>query len=317
MSMTVKLNIQKPMSQNLEHFFNKEEVTIAVTDSGLGGVSIAADVVEKIKITGVFRKVHIIFFNALFDIKSGYNKLKTNKEKVRIFNKVLNSLHKNFKPDLILIGCNTLSVIYHDTSFSTDTTIPVIGMVEEGVNLIMEKYFSEPKAYIIIFATDTTIFKATHKRMLIERGVQPEKIISIACGDLADKIEQGYQSRETRIAVARYVAEAINKINNPALPLIISLNCTHYGYIVNTFKKAFEQNGITPVAVLNPNSRMSDFIFHEDKLNRFEETDVSIEIVAKVFIFPHVRKSISELVGITSMQTARALTNYERDENLF
>ena len=305
------------MTQKLESFFNKEDVTILITDSGMGGVSIAADIVERIKNSGIFRRARIIFFNSSFDNKSGYNKLKTNEEKVRIFNDALNSMQQNYKPDLIMIGCNTLSVIYAETSFSKQRTTPVIGIVKTGVDLILEKLSSEPQANIVIFATPTTIAKNSHKKMLIEKGVNPEKIVGISCLELADKIEEGYQSKETKTLVSQFVTYATAKLKDVNQPLIVSLNCTHYGYVLDMFKQEFEKQGVYPVAILNPNPCMSNFIFQADKLHRFGETDTAIEIISKVAIFPDVMKSISELVGKISPQTVQALKNYKRDINLF
>jgi hypothetical protein len=103
---------------NLNDFFQKREVTIAVTDSGLGGLSILAEAAEKMKENKIFRHTHFIFFNSLFSEDGGFNSLKTQKEKVLIFDSALRSLMENCSPDLILIGCNTLSVLYDKTPFS-------------------------------------------------------------------------------------------------------------------------------------------------------------------------------------------------------
>lgn len=301
----------------IKQFFSKDDVTILVTDSGLGGVSIAADMVEKLKTVKIFRKVRVVFFNSSFDNQSGYNKLKTNEEKIRIFNNALNSMQSNYRPDLILIGCNTLSVIYPETPFARSTTIPVIGIVETGVDFILEKLKNAPNAKIIIFATSTTITKGSHKKMLVQRGVKPENIIGISCADLADKIEDGHQSVETRDFVAHCVKEALSKLIDPDQPIIVSLNCTHYGYVLKFFEQEFEKNDIKPIAILNPNPRLAEFILQPEKFHRFKKTQVSIEVIAKVTIFPGVMKSIGELVATISPQTVQALQHYRRDENLF
>jgi hypothetical protein len=96
-----------------ETLTNKKEITILVTDSGLGGLSVAADVAARLPESGVFEKARIVFYNALFH-NSGYNNLKTDAEKVRIFNAVLKAMNRRYHPDL-LIACNTLSVVYEKT----------------------------------------------------------------------------------------------------------------------------------------------------------------------------------------------------------
>ena len=69
---------------SFQNFFRKNEVTIVITDSGLGGLSILADAVERLKDWKSFQKVDFVFFNALFSSEGGYNTLKTHQEKVSL-----------------------------------------------------------------------------------------------------------------------------------------------------------------------------------------------------------------------------------------
>jgi hypothetical protein len=150
---------------NLAGFFNKEKVTIAVTDSGLGGLAVMAEAVRRMKDERVFKEADFIFYNALFSLEGGYNSLKTRQEKIEVFSSALENLERKYQPDLILIGCNTLSVLYPDTPFSRKTKIPVIGIVEAGVEMIAEGLRAHPEAAVILFGTPTTVSEATHKRL--------------------------------------------------------------------------------------------------------------------------------------------------------
>jgi len=98
-------------------FLGKEEITVVITDSGLGGLSVMDDVARKLKISGCFKKVNLIFANALFNANTGYNALQTRAEKINQFSNVLTGIEQHFKPDVILIACNTLSVLYKETEF--------------------------------------------------------------------------------------------------------------------------------------------------------------------------------------------------------
>ncbi|NOR15644.1 MAG: hypothetical protein GQ544_08070, partial [Candidatus Aminicenantes bacterium] len=64
--------------------FDASDITIAVFDSGLGGLAITADVLERIKTSKIFQNVHILFYNALFSTEGGYNSLKTREEKLNV-----------------------------------------------------------------------------------------------------------------------------------------------------------------------------------------------------------------------------------------
>ena len=50
---------------DLKKLLNKKKITIVITDSGLGGISILAGIEAKLKETRSFEEVNLIFFNAL------------------------------------------------------------------------------------------------------------------------------------------------------------------------------------------------------------------------------------------------------------
>jgi glutamate racemase len=301
----------------LANFFIKREVTIAVTDSGLGGLSILGDAVERMKKENVFQKVHFVFFNALFSTEGGYNSLKTREQKVQIFNSALKNLEETYAPDLILIGCNTLSVLYKNTSFSRDTVIPVIGIVNSGVDLIAQNLKTHPESKVILFGTQTTMNDGTHTQKLEERGFLPERVVSQACPELVSYIEKGYDSDETEMLVLAYVDEALQKLGNPDPELYVSFNCTHYGYSLDLWEKAFKSLGVKPRAFLNPNFRMNDFLFQSPRTGRYKKTDVSVQVVSMVEIEKKRIQSIGTWLEELSPQTADALRNFTHDPKLF
>jgi glutamate racemase len=302
---------------NLNDFFQKKEVTIAVTDSGLGGLSVMAEAVEKIEDTKMFSRVDFIFFNALFSNSGGYNSLKTQKEKVLIFNSALESLEADFNPDLILIGCNTLSILYDKTPFSQQTVIPVVGIVDSGVELIAESLRSHPEAKVLLFATPTTISEGAHKKKLVERGFLEERIILQACPELAQYIEKNHSGDETEMLIYAYADEALQKLNGTDFPLYISFNCTHYGYSLDLWREVFHDLGTEPMGFLNPNSRMTEFMDLPAHFNRFKSTHVTTRVVSMVEIGEETILSLGRWIAEISPKTAAALQKYEFKENLF
>ncbi len=301
----------------LSDFFHKEEVTIGVVDSGLGGLSIMAEAVERTKDWKGLRKAHFIFFNALFSNQGGYNSLKTLEEKVSIFDSALKSLEKNYEPDMILIGCNTLSSIFEGTAFSKQTKIPVIGIIDASVELIAHNLKVHPESKIILFATQTTVSQGVYNDRLVKKGFLAERIILQACPDLVNYIERDYDGSETEMLIFAYVHEALQRIGTYKSPLLVGLNCTHYGYSLELWKKAFRDHGITPLAFLNPNSKMIDFLFPAKIKNRCEKTEVFTHVLSMVEIGQEKIASIGSYLNTYSPETARALTNYELREDLF
>jgi len=301
----------------LSDLFHEKEVTIAVVDSGLGGLSIMAEAAERTWDWRGFRKAHFIFFNALFSNQGGYNSLKSLTEKVSIFDSALRSLEKKYQPDLILIGCNTLSSIYTETFFSKQTEIPVVGIIDAGVELIAQNLKAHPESKVILFATQTTVSQSSHKDRLVEKGFLPERIIFQACPDLVNYIERNYGGSETEMLIFAYVDEALQKIGAHKAPLFVSLNCTHYGYSIGLWRKAFSDLGVTPLAFLNPNSKMIDFLFPAKYSDRYKKTDIFMHVVSMVEIGQEKIASIGTYLNTYSPKTAHALRNYELNGDLF
>jgi glutamate racemase len=295
---------------------NNADVTIMITDSGLGGLSVAADVAARLSGSGVFRKARIVFYNALFH-KIGYNGLDSEAEKARIFDVVLRDMEKRYRPDILLIACNTLSVVYNDTKFSRRPAFPVVGIVETGVDLIAEQFTKTPEASVLIFATKTTIESEAHKKALVARGLPAGRIFGQACHKLAGAIERGTASEETVGYIRQFVGEALAKAGGPGRPLFGSFNCTHYGYVRQQFAEAFAAAGVADIVLLDPNPRMADFLFRAPYLGRHAATDVAVEVVSKLEITPQERDSIGPLLRAVSPAAADALQNYTHDPNLF
>jgi glutamate racemase len=298
-------------------FFQKNRVTIAVMDSGLGGLSVLAEAARRMKETGVFERVDFVFFNALFSNEGGYNSLKTRQEKILVFDSALEGLHDSFRPDVILIGCNTLSVLYKDTLFSKRSVIPVIGIVNSGVELIAQGLRDHPDASVIIFGTATTISERTYPNELERLGFAAGRIHGQSCPELENFIENDPQGDETGMLISGCMSEALEKLPSPPPPLLISLNCTHYGYSLPLWERAFEEAGFKPLAVLNPNSRMTDILFDPRHFGRFKKTEIRIRAVSMVEISRPKIDALAAQLERTSPETAEALRLYEHKPDLF
>ena len=236
--------------------------------------------------------------------------MKTTGQKVAVFNNALVSMEEHFDPDIILIACNTLSVLYDYTEFSRHTSIPVIGIVGTGVDLIKSKMDKHEQADVIIFATKTTVGQGKHKSQLIEMGIPEQKIFTQACPRLAGRIEADSRSDTTKSLVEQYVNDAVQKLPGRDKPYYVSYNCTHYGYVDELFKQSFKSAGINVVEFLDPNPLMADFIFAQEFLNRYPQSDVSIRVVSQPELPPGKLASIYSLIESQSSGTAEALLSY-------
>jgi glutamate racemase len=298
-----------------ERLFGKDEITIAITDSGVGGLSVMDAISKKMKVLGCFKRVKLIFVNALFDANAGYNSLQTREEKIRIFSKVLSAIDERYHPDIILIACNTLSVLYKETDFIKKSNTPVIGIVEPGVQLIKEKLLKDSTSDVIIFGTETTIEEGSHKKALSELKISGNRIITKACPQLQSYIEQNPTSEETGMLISVYLNEALDQLPDKYGAVYLSLNCSHFGYSAGLWEKAFNETPYKLGGILDPNYIMGDFLVSEQCRNRFADTKLSFSVISRVELIN--KKTMSDLFLKKTPELARALDNYEIIPDLF
>jgi glutamate racemase len=295
---------------------NKEDVTILITDSGMGGLSVAADLSARLPESGVFRNARVVFYNAQF-AGTGYNGLDSEEEKALIFGEVLDAMMEQYDPDMILIACNTLSVVYENTEFAKNPPIPVVGIVDTGVDLIADQFQKTPDATAIVFGTLTTIESGVHKDLLVSQGFPEDRIVGQAAHRLAGAIERGPDSEETMTYIRQFVGEALEKVGEPEGPIFGSFNCTHFGFARDQFATAFAEAGYPEVELLDPNPMMSDFLFQPPYLYRHPQTNMTVEVVSKLEFTEQERGAIGPLLRAVSPAAADALDNYTFDPELF
>ncbi|MGE5347065.1 MAG: aspartate/glutamate racemase family protein [Acidithiobacillales bacterium] len=295
----------------------KPDVTIVVTDSGLGGLSVAADLAARLPASGIVRSARIVFVNAEPDVGLGYNDMKLETDKARVFDAALEAMERRYRPDLILIACNTLSVVYPDTAHAKRAGTETVGIVGLGAGLIAREFKGKKETTVVIFGTKTTIDSGAYPRLLVEDGIPPDRIVSVACPRLTGAIERGATSDATAAEVKRFVAEAVGRLPEKGGPVVASLSCTHFGYVKPLWERAFASLGYPGVKLLDPNPLMTDLVIGEGGPKRYPETKVTVEVVSKVPIDAGTQASLGALLRGVSPLAANALAHYRREPGLF
>jgi glutamate racemase len=295
----------------------KPDVTILVTDSGLGGLSVAADLAARLPASGIVRSARIVFVNAEPDGGFGYNDMKSEAEKARVFDAALAAMEARYRPDLILIACNTLSVVYPGTAHARSGGTETVGIVGLGAGLIAREAGKIPGATTVIFGTKTTIESGAYPRLLVEKGIPSDRIVGEACPRLTGAIERGGASEETARQVRRFVAEAVGRLPDGKGPVVASLSCTHFGYVRSLWEKTFASLGYPGVKVLDPNPLMTDLVLREGSPKRYGGTTVTVEVISKVPIGEGTRVNLGALLRTVSPPTAEALAHYRLEPDLF
>lgn len=291
-------------------------IRIVVTDSGLGGISVLADMEKELSETHIFSNVELIFFNALYSKSLGYNEMKNNDEKVKVFNNALYAIEENYKPDIILIACNTLSVVYPTTQFAKQSRTKVEGIVEAGVDLFFENLKREQNSSIILFGTPTTINSGLHKSLLIKKGIEEKRIVNQSCPILESEIQDDPESGKVFRLIQQFINEASEKIVYGNEKVYAGFCCTHYGYSSDIFENVMIDKFGDNVEILNPNSKMVESLVKKNT-ESYDGSSMTVKVVSQVEIYEHEKKALSKILKNDAPLTVAAIEEYELRPNLF
>jgi len=307
--------MNRTIREKLEVLFNKDNVLIAVMDSGLGGLSICAELERGLHQNPLFRKVSLIYFNVWPEQERGYNSLGSVSERVGVFDRALAGVY-SYSPDLIMIACNTLSVIYERTPFSLHAAIPVLDIVDFGVDLIYDGLTKNPDSQALVLGTRTTISENVHQRILIQKGADAHRIITQACHGVATEIEKDPQGEAVVGLIEEYMRQAALKTTGRGT-VLAALCCTHFAYSENIFRDKLREELTADVELLDPNSQMSDFMFSLGKPVRFPGKHIQVKVISKIVLEPMKIQSISGIISNISEKIADALVDYTYQPDLF
>jgi glutamate racemase len=300
---------------------NKKETTILVTDSGLGGLSVFADIAEQFKKKAPCERITLVYFNAWPFPDKGYNHFPDMAAKAMVFNNAMEAMAK-FSPEAILIACNTLSVIYPFTAFSKAPTSRVTGIVDHGVTLIYEHLEQTPDSRVVIFGTPTTTEEGTHKKALVKMGINPSRIINQGCVNLAGKIERDPFGKDVSQMIETNTKEAALKLGPSKGTVFAALCCTHFGYCSHLFATCLANHTRQEIMILDPNTRMAQdqigpMIDMGKDTPQFSSPQIDMKIVSRVFWEATRIMSYEKLLKDVSSQTVDALKGYTWDNDLF
>ena len=294
----------------------QKEVSVVIVDSGMGGLSICAELVEGLRSRQMFERVAVTYFNAWPEQSRGYNALSGEAERIRVFDRALLGTLA-FAPDTILIACNTLSILYPQTDFRRQATLPVVGIVDFGVDMIHQHLVARPDSQVIILGTKTTIAADEHRQALLDRGIDDRRIVSQACDQLATEIEKDPHGPVVRSMVEHFVRQAVEQAANPEAHAFAALCCTHYGYSADVFQTSLDTRFAAGCTILDPNQAMAEGLLTEFSVNRHYRTEIDVQVVSRIVWNAQQVTAIAGLTERRSPVTAEALKNYRHDAALF
>jgi len=272
---------------------------LILCDSGLGGLDIAAP---------FFRKSgppewNLIYFNAFPDLKFGYNDLADSAMQEDVFQAVLESM-ESYSPDLCMIACNTLSIVWQRLSKHYQPSFPVMGIIDQAVKAMVSAAQTEPDSHLLILGTATTVSSGVYSDALRANGIADDRIHSLACPGLARLLEKDPAAPEVRQRIEGY-AETAAEMLKCSEKLHLCFCCTHYGYAETFWKQEFARH-FSKIGIINPNrelelpGRAESFSYH----SRLELED-------------HQRKAMADWFAASAAPISEALRRSHAESELF
>lgn len=288
---------------------------IGITDSGVGGLSVCAEIEAGLRRNPVQADVEILYLNAALQDDYSYNSMSTRREKLEAFNCFLRNVSANFQPDMLFIACNTLSVLFQDPYFENHRDIPIGGIVDTATAAAVTALQENTDSHIIVFATPTTIGEGTYGRRLIEAGIPAGRMAQQACPDLPDAISNDFTGTLATELLQEFIPAALEQFHEKPAHVTALLGCTHYGYQARLFEKLLLER-VAEVRVLNPNQAAAHTILDQVESPPGDGA-VDIRFITPYAIPEKPLQSLSHYLGEYAPATVAALHDFVCDPDLY
>ncbi|MCL4846282.1 MAG: aspartate/glutamate racemase family protein [Acidobacteria bacterium] len=289
---------------------------LVITDSGLGGLSICAGIERTLREAPSRPAVRITYVNAWPEEGRGYNDLSDMASRARAFDRALAAMDA-LRPDLILIACNTLSIVYELTVHRARAAVPVEGIVDAGVDLFAAALTGSPDAALVLLGTKTTVASGVHRSRLVERGIAAARVGAASCHGLATAIERGPASDATAALIAA-CARGAAAAGPPGEPLYAALCCTHYGLVADRLVAGLREAVDRRVEALDPNRSLVEAVTQRILGGAHAgQGTLQLEMLSKVEVPREMRKDFATVIAPLSAPTASALEACTHVPDLF
>ena len=221
-----------------------------VFDSGIGGLTVVKSLLDN----NVFEE--IIYFGDTARVPYGV------KDKNTIIRYSLDALEffKNFDLDILIIACNSVSA-YALNEMRSNTTIPVVGVIESGVKALENK-ITDKNSNILVIGTKATISSNKYENALL--NLQYKNINSISTGLFVPIVEEDIFEGNILDATIHHYFQDLSNID------AVILGCTHFPLIEKKISK-YLNNALT----IHSGDAIVEFLKTEYNCNaKFAETKI-------------------------------------------
>ena len=211
-----------------------------------------------------------------------------------------------FAPDLCLVACNTLSIVWEKLKTYWRPAFPVAGIIDAAVEAMAVAMDGEPNSSLLILGTKSTAASGLYPERLTRRGIAAGRISSLGCPGLATLLESDPGSPEVVTRIAGHAREA--RALFPVLPakLQLGLCCTHFGFAAPLWRREFARVFGIPVGIVDPNDRFD---------GNFQAEEFSYH--SRIGLFAGARDNIGRFFAASAPAISDALRNAKPESTIF
>ena len=296
-------------------------MNIVITDSGLGGLSVCAQLIYLLKNYSVpgnsdlpSYDIKITYVNAVPSNDRGYNTMSGEQEQIETFEKIISNTVRLISPDNIFVACGTLSVLLNQIYPLGYKSVKIEGIFNIGIQLLMDNLLKIPKAKAIIMATPTTVSNNSFQTVLVNKGIAKNQIFAQSCPNLANEISNDPEGSKVEKSIQYWVKRSLQQLQGETADhLMLFLGCTHYSYHENMFKTAFINEGFSNLTLLNPNyaaaEKLKNYVLSDQSINSVLKNSFSINFLTPYAIPEQEKITLKKLLTPISTLTSQALIN--------
>ena len=296
-------------------------MNIVITDSGLGGLSVCAQLIYLLKNYSVpgnsdlpSYDIKITYVNAVPSNDRGYNTMSGEQEQIETFEKIISNTVRLISPDNIFVACGTLSVLLNQISLLDDKSFKIDGIFSIGIQLLLDNMIKFPNAKAIIMATPSTVRNNSFQTVLVNNGIAKNQIVAQSCPNLANEISNDPEGSKVEKSIQYWVKKSLQQLQGKTVDhLMLFLGCTHYSYHENMFKTAFINEGFSNLTLLNPNyvaaEKLKNYVLNDQSIISDLKNSFSINFLTP-YAIPELEKiTLNKLLTPISSETSQALIN--------
>ncbi len=196
---------------------------IGVFDSGIGGIT----VLNHLRVQ--FPGYRFLYFGDTANVPYGSKSVAQIQELVDSAARRI----KKKKLDALVIACNTASSLALEKVKEIMAPVPVLGVVEAGVQAIL----NSPESQILILGTRATVESHVYARLL-KSHLPSSHIYEQACPLLVPMIEEGWLNHPVLDDTIKEYVKPFQGILTEEKKGVALLACTHYPWVRESFEKA-------------------------------------------------------------------------------